>query len=230
MELFFPVKIKYSHRLFLKLFCSDFLSTDKGRQPIVTGVSFSISTKVSLGFEPTKLEVNEGNLSMSDIVRMGKPSQDGVAHCHPKASEASASVKSESIENQSGQQVFHNERPSTKQSMADMSASSDPIGPSDQSNLCGTTVNLVRICDTYAAQVSQQDLASDCDKPDKFERSSASSSHTTVNNPGQLSHSDYNLMTIGSSETHSSLQCCEGKYYNCYLIFRVTSLFLYKKM
>ncbi|KAF7833509.1 GBF-interacting protein 1 [Senna tora] len=195
-------------RVIVKDTASNSSSADNGRQLLG-------SSRVSPGLKPTFLGVSKGHLSMADVVRMGKPSQDAVSYYHSKAPGVSASARPDSSlslhhYNQSGQQDINHERPVIEQPVSGtephaskMSALSNVNLPSDHLNLQSNTDSLLRNHVSGEAQVSQGDV-SDNVNSEKIESGFLTSRHTIMNNAGLASHFNYNLKNSGATDSHSS--------------------------
>lgn len=159
---------------------------------------------------------------MADIVRMGSTSQDDVSHNHYSAPAVSASGNSESslslhCENNSEQQVFHDEWPVIEQPITDnsqapnLSALSNANWSSEHPSLHDTAVSLHRNYELDAAQVSWGDIASDNAISEKIESASESSKHTIMSsNNGLRVLSNSNLKNTSSSDFHNSHEHHEG--------------------
>ncbi|KAK2387402.1 RNA polymerase II degradation factor protein [Trifolium repens] len=150
---------------------SDSSNTDNGRQSLGTGVSMSDTAQVSSAPQSWSAGVSKGHLSMADIVRMGRTSQDVVSHNHCNSLGVSSSGNSESslslpCQNNSEQHDLHNEWPVTEQpftgnAQALNMPSSNVNGPFEHPNLHVTEVSLHRNNELDAAQVSWEENASD---------------------------------------------------------------------
>ncbi|XP_054797724.1 uncharacterized protein LOC129302871 isoform X2 [Prosopis cineraria] len=173
------------------------------------------SAGVPSRFQPTLLGVSKGHLSMADIVRMGKPSQDAISH-HSKAPAVSTSAKPESslsshYYNQTHQQDFNHERPVIDQPVvgneshaSKLSALSNANVPSDYFNPQSSKDSFLRNSVSNEAQVPLRDIVSDDVDSDEIEPGFLSSGHPTMNNTGLASHSNYNLRSISSTVSRSS--------------------------
>lgn len=214
-----------------KIWCSDSLNTDNGRQSLGTGVSMSHTAQVSQASQPWSVGVSKGHLSMADIVRMGKTSQDAVSHNHCNSLGFSSSGNSESslslpCQNNSEQQGFHDgwpviEQPITGNSQAlNMSSSPNANGPFEHPYLYVTEVSLHRNCELDAAQVSREEIASDNAISEKIESASIS------NNTGLGSHSNSNLENNPTSDFRGSYEHHKGKY--CVSLVGINSEILLK--
>ncbi|XP_028777907.1 uncharacterized protein LOC114734444 isoform X2 [Neltuma alba] len=173
------------------------------------------SAGVSSRLQPNLLGASKGHLSMADIVRMGKPSQDAISH-HSKSLGVSALTKPESslsshYYNQTHQQDFNHEWPVIEQPVvgnelhaSKLPALSNANVPSDHFNPQSDKDSLFRSCVPDEAQVPLQDIASDNVDSDNIESGFLPSRHPTMNNTGLASHSNYNLRSTSSTNSHSS--------------------------
>lgn len=198
----------------------------------------SDTAKVSAGPQPSLVGVSKGHLSMADIVRMGRTSQDAVSHNHCNTSGVSASGNSESslslhCQSNSEQQVFHDEWPVIEQPITgnsqalNMSASVNADGPFEHPNLHVTAVSLHGNSELDAAQDSWEEIASDKAISEKIESASISSKHTIMSsNSGLGSHSSSYVKSTCTSDLCSSYGHHEGNYCNSGFRFRITSFIL----
>ncbi|XP_027341474.1 uncharacterized protein LOC113854583 isoform X2 [Abrus precatorius] len=197
---------------------SDYFSTDNGRQSSGTGDSVADSTQASPRLQPSMIGVSKGRLSMADIVRMGRTSQDAVSHTHCNSSGDLACGNSESslglsCQNHSEKQNFHDdcsvmEQPIARNSQTlNMSASNANNGLFEYPSLHSTAVCLRRNCELDAAQASWGNVICDNVISKKVESACMPSKHTILsNNDGLGSHSNPNLRNTLSSDLHSSYE------------------------
>ncbi|CAL0310928.1 unnamed protein product [Lupinus luteus] len=202
----FPSVTSYTTDVLGKITSESFCA-DNGRSSLGTGDSISDSTQVSPRLQPSQLGVRNGHLSMADIVRMGRASEDVVSHNHYNASVVSTSGNSESslslqCQNNSEQQVFHEEWPVSEQPIIDnlqelnCSSSSNVNGSSEHPSGHDTAVSLHRNCESDA---TQQIIS------EKIESGSTSSKHTSMSsNAGLGSLSNSNIKNTQSSDFYNS--------------------------
>ncbi|KAI9114638.1 hypothetical protein K1719_014336 [Acacia pycnantha] len=170
---------------------------------------------VSSRLQPTLLGVSKGHLTMADIVKMGKPSQDAVSH-HSKAPGLSALTNPESSlssyhHDRIQQEDFNHERPVIEKPVvgneshaSKLSALSNANMPSDHFNPQSNKDSLLSNCGSDEAQVPLQDISSDNVDPDKIDSGFLPSRHPTVNDTGLASDSNSNLRNTGSTNSYSS--------------------------
>lgn len=194
----------------------DSLSTDNGRQSLVSGVSMSDTAQVSQASQPWSVGVSKGHLSMADIVRMGTASQDTISHndCNSLGVSLSGNLESNlslPYQNNSELQGFHDKWPVIEQPITgdaqtlNMSSSPKANGPFEHPNLHVTEVSLHRNCNLGAAQVSHEEIASgDNAISAKIEPASIS------NNARPGSHSNSNLKNTPTSNFCGSYEHHEG--------------------
>ncbi|CAJ2639630.1 unnamed protein product [Trifolium pratense] len=184
---------------------SDSSNTDNGRQSLGTGVSMSDTAQVSPAPQPWSVGVSKGHLSMADVVRMGRTSQDVVSHNNCNSLGVSSSGKSDSsfslpCQNSSEQQGLHDEWPVAEQpftgnaSALNMSSSnvngpfehlsilmssSNVNGPFEHPNLHVTELSLHRNSELDATQVSWGEIARDNGISEKIDSASNLENATT---------------------------------------------------
>jgi hypothetical protein len=165
----------------------------------------SDTAQVSSAPQPWSAGVSKGHLSMADIVRMGRTSQDVVSHNHCNSLGVSSSGNSESslslpcqnnseqhdLHNEWPQHDLHNEWPVTEQpftgnAQALNMPSSNVNGPFEHPNLHVTEVSLHRNNELDAAQVSWEENASDNAISGKID--SASNLENTITSDFSSSH------------------------------------------
>ncbi|MED6107989.1 hypothetical protein PIB30_019216 [Stylosanthes scabra] len=179
---------------------SDSFSTDTGRLSLGTSDSISVFAQVSSGLQTSSLGVSKAHLTMADIVRMGRTSQNVVSHDHCTASGVTAFGNSETMlnldsQNHSEQQPFHdkwsvNELPTTSTSQAPaIFASLNANGPPEQVNSYDTAVSLCRNSELDSAQGATWDSVTD---------------DVMCSQTGLGSHSDSNPKDTCSSDLHHS--------------------------
>ncbi|XP_027187189.1 uncharacterized protein [Cicer arietinum] len=192
---------------------TDSFKSDNGRQSLGIGVSMSDTAQVSPGPQPWSTGVSKGHLSMADIVRMGRTSQDAVSHNHCNSLGVSSSGNSESslslhCQNSSEQQGFHDEWPVIKQPFPGnqqvLTSSSNANGLFEHPNLHGTAESLHRNCELDAAQVSREEITSGSAISETIESVSVS------NNTGLGSHANFNLENTPTSNFPTSDEHHEG--------------------
>ncbi|KAK7305012.1 hypothetical protein VNO77_42910 [Canavalia gladiata] len=196
----------------------DYFSTDNRRQSLGTGYSVSDSAQASPAPQPSMVGMNKGRLSMADIVRMGRTSQDAVSHNHCNALGTSTCGNSESsvglpYQSHSEQQTFHDDRSVIEQPVArnsqelNISASSNASGPFEPPSFHDTAVCLRRNCELGSAQVSWGDVACDNVISEKIESASISSKQTILSShTGLRSDSNSNLRNTLYSDLCSSYE------------------------
>ncbi|KAE9598411.1 putative GBF-interacting protein [Lupinus albus] len=201
----FPSVTSYTTDVLGKITRSDSFCADNGRRSLRTGDSLSASTQVCPRLQPSLLGVRNGHLSMADIVRMGRASEDVVSHNN--ASAVSASGNSESslslqCQNNSEQQVFHEEWPLSEQPITNnlqelnLSSSSNVNGSSEHPSWHDNAVSLHRNCELDA---TQQIIS------EKIESRSISSKDTSMSsNAGLGSLSNSNIKNTQSSDFYNS--------------------------
>ncbi|RYR79333.1 hypothetical protein Ahy_A01g004162 isoform B [Arachis hypogaea] len=200
---------------------SDSFSADTGSSSLGTSDSISVFAQVSSGLQTSLLGVSKAHLTMADIVRMGRTSQN-VSHDDCTASGVSASGNSETMLNldsqsHSEQQPFHdkwhvNEQPTTSSSQAPtVFASLNANGPSKQSSLCDTVVSVCRNSELDSSQGAWGDCASDdvmCSKT-KLESHSNSNSKDTCSS--DLHHSQGHEDVLLAASDFKGLSIRESK-------------------
>ncbi|XP_020963332.1 uncharacterized protein LOC107634798 isoform X1 [Arachis ipaensis] len=201
--------------------CSDSFSADTGSSSLGTSDSISVFAQVSSGLQTSLLGVSKAHLTMADIVRMGRTSQN-VSHDDCTASGVSASGNSETMLNldsqsHSEQQPFHdkwhvNEQPTTSSSQAPtVFASLNANGPSKQSSLCDTVVSVCGNSELDSSQGAWGDCASDdvmCSKT-KLESHSNSNSKDTCSS--DLHHSQGHEDVLLAASDFKGLSIRESK-------------------
>ncbi|RYR27505.1 hypothetical protein Ahy_B01g051524 isoform B [Arachis hypogaea] len=200
---------------------SDSFSADTGSSSLGTSDSISVFAQVSSGLQTSLLGVSKAHLTMADIVRMGRTSQN-VSHDDCTASGVSASGNSETMLNldsqsHSEQQPFHdkwhvNEQPTTSSSQAPtVFASLNANGPSKQSSLCDTVVSVCGNSELDSSQGAWGDCASDdvmCSKT-KLESHSNSNSKDTCSS--DLHHSQGHEDVLLAASDFKGLSIRESK-------------------
>ncbi|OIW13405.1 hypothetical protein TanjilG_19757 [Lupinus angustifolius] len=199
----FPSVTSYTTDVLGKITRSESFVADNGRRSLGTGDSISASTQVSPRLQPSLLGVRNGHLSMADIVRMGRASEDVVSHNHYNASAVSASGNPESslslqCQNNSEKQFFHEKWPVIEQPITDnlqelnLSSSSNVNGSPEHPSRHDTAVSLHR---NFELDATQQIIS------EKIESGSTSSKHTSMSsNAGLGSLSNSNIKSTRSSD------------------------------